>query len=92
MKSVDLLFDYLTPSLPRRWRHFCVIYKEQGQSASVFQVADGDDNKDNDSEDFYHSALYSGHILDDEDKDDDKDIDKDDAKYNDQNDNKDEKK
>ena len=51
MKSVDLLFDYLTPSLPRRWRHFCVVYKEQGQSASVFQVTEGDDNKDDDKDD-----------------------------------------
>ena len=38
VKSVDLLFDYLTPALPRRWTHFCVVYKEEGQSASVFQV------------------------------------------------------
>ena len=51
MKSVDLLFDYLTPSLPRRWRHFCVVYKEEGQSASVFQVTEGDDDKDVDKDD-----------------------------------------
>ena len=50
MKSVDLLFDYLTPSLPHRWRHFCVVYKEEGQSASVFQVADDDDNLDDDKD------------------------------------------
>jgi len=37
VKSVDLLFDYRTPALPRRWRHFCVVYKEEGQSATVFQ-------------------------------------------------------
>ena len=39
VKSVDLLFDYLTPALPRRWRHFCVVYDEEKQSASVFQVS-----------------------------------------------------
>ena len=39
VKSVDLLFDYLAPALPRRWRHFCVVYDEEKQSASVFQVS-----------------------------------------------------
>jgi len=37
IKSVDLLFDFRTPALPRRWRHFCVVYKEAGQSATVYQ-------------------------------------------------------
>ena len=51
MKSVDLLFDYGTPALPRRWRHFCVVYKEEGQSATVFQVKDWNYEMDDDIED-----------------------------------------
>ena len=46
IKSVDLLFDFRTPALPRRWRHFCVVYKEEGQSATVYQVIDGNEDKD----------------------------------------------
>ena len=46
IKSVDLLFDFRTPALPRRWRHFCVVYKEAGQSATVYQVIDGNEDKD----------------------------------------------
>ena len=52
VKSVDLLFDYLTPALPRRWTHFCVVYKEEGQSASVFQVI-------NDNMNFYTTIFRS---------------------------------
>ena len=58
MKSVDLLFDYGTPALPRRWRHFCVVYKEEGQSATVFQVKDGNYDKDDDIEDPYLDTRF----------------------------------
>ena len=37
VKSVDLLFDYLEPLAPRRWRHFCLVYREEGQAIAVYQ-------------------------------------------------------
>lgn len=36
LKNIDLLFDYLTPALPRRWRHFCTTYSAERQSVAVY--------------------------------------------------------
>merc|ERR1719431_10132 len=37
VKSVDLLFDYLEPLVPRRWNHFCLVYREGEQAIAVYQ-------------------------------------------------------
>lgn len=36
IKEIDLLFDYLTPPLPGRWRHFCSVYTKHEQSLAIY--------------------------------------------------------
>ena len=36
LKVVDLLFDYNTPHIPDKWRHFCVAYDSSVESVTIY--------------------------------------------------------
>ena len=36
LKTVDLLFDYHSPHIPGRWRHFCVVYDSAIEGVTVY--------------------------------------------------------
>ena len=36
LKVVDLLFDYHTPHIPDRWRHFCTVYDSAVEGVTVY--------------------------------------------------------
>ena len=36
LKVVDLLFDYNTPHIPDRWRHFCAVYDSAVESVTIY--------------------------------------------------------
>jgi hypothetical protein len=36
LKVVDLLFDYHTPHIPDRWRHFCTFYDSAVEGVTVY--------------------------------------------------------
>ena len=36
LKTVDLLFDYHSPHIPDRWRHFCVVYDSVVEGVTVY--------------------------------------------------------
>ena len=36
LKTVDLLFDYHSPHIPGRWRHFCVVYDSGIEGVTVY--------------------------------------------------------